>query len=130
MELYGARALQVSMLTHNQLEELQSREKLQGSYLPNWNVQRLFHLGTIKDKYNIPKEDLGAQADYSERIEEMIKSMGLLSGDGGGFIGSGDLEIIHAFDWRIFNNLNLLNFDAEPSSQSVRRRRLKDIASE
>jgi hypothetical protein len=99
MKGFVARTQLVSYLTREQLEKVQAREKIRGYIIPNWNIQEVFGLPTIKEKYGLP-DDNEALARNNTRIEAELKNKGFMST---GEYYEGNLEWMHAFDWNVFN---------------------------
>ena len=96
-----ARAMQISTMDDGQIKRLHDKESKLGYYLPNWNIQKLFYLGAIKDIYGIPEDDLSEHIQYQNRIDadiDRIGARGMIEGAESG------LDWLHAFDWAIFNN--------------------------
>ena len=97
MKSYVARAIQISCLTQDQLDRLHERERLCKFLIPNWNIQDLFNLGTLKDKYNHPSEyELLLQ--HGARIEKELKDKGFLK------VGSyheDSMDWMHAVDKKV-----------------------------
>ena len=102
-----ARAMQISTMEQWQIEQLHERENRIGYYIPNWNIQNLFHLHSIKDNYGVPEDDLGQQADYNNRIDSEIDRIGARKMTEG---AETHLEWLHAFDWAILNSKELLDW--------------------
>lgn len=108
-----ARAMQVSYLTEPQLRALQEREKMRGYAIPNWNIQDLFHIDSIKDKYGIPNDD-EAQLKHQTRVEkEMWDHKMFMVEDR----ESTELEYIHQLDWNVFHKKDLVNWDYQGRSR-------------
>ena len=103
-----ARAIQISTMEPWQLEQLHTKENKIGYYLPNWNIQKLLHLKSIKETYGIPDDDLFAHSDYSNRIEGEIDTAGFLSMTEG---AETSLEWLHAYDWAVINNKEKINWE-------------------
>lgn len=94
MKNYVARAIQISVLDQDKVDRLHEREKSCGFLIANYNIQDLFHLLTLRERYNLPVEN-ELLAQHSQRIEQELKSKG--------FLKTGDylensLEWTHAFD--------------------------------
>lgn len=94
MKNYVCRAIQVSAMDQDQVNRLHEREKLCGFLLPNWNIQELFHLSRLRDKYNLPVESELITA-HNGRIERELKEKGFLKT--GNYL-EGSLDWTHAFD--------------------------------
>lgn len=94
MKNFVARAMQVSFLTEDQLERLHKVERGTGYLIPNWNLQNIFDLPMIRERYNLPVDN-ELLAQHNTRIEHELKSKGFLN------VGSyleDSLEWTHAFD--------------------------------
>lgn len=98
MEFSVARAMQMSYLTMNEIERIHEVEKRCGYCLPNWNVQKILCIPSIKEKYGIPDEDDGAQERHTKRIRNEIYK--LLSEEGTS-VTQLSPEDTHGFDWII-----------------------------
>lgn len=114
MKDWVARAMQVSYLTREQLEKVHDREKIRGYLIPNWNIQEVLALQTIKEKYYIP-EDNELLIRHNARIEAELKSKGFLKFDE---YKESDLDWMHTFDWNVFNRSGEIMWEFAGSSKS------------
>lgn len=111
-----ARAMQISCLEKDQIERLHSTEKRLGYILQNWNIQRIFGIGTIKDKYNLPSDNELLSA-HNDRVEAELKSKFVLED----LDFRASVEWFHGFDWHIQNRLGEIIFDYSGPVLSRRR---------
>jgi hypothetical protein len=98
MKDYLSRAMQISTMELDQIEKLHEIENLRGYLIPNCNIQDLFNLPTIKDRYNIPDDDL-AQAGHNKRIDAEINRLELRKTDP----AADSLDYWHKFDFNVHN---------------------------
>ena len=105
MKNFVARAIQVSCLMRNQLEQIQVTERRLGHLIANWNIQELFNLLSTREIYRIP-DNPEAQANHSIRIEKHLKEKGLCKTE-----EENGLEWYHSFDWNVFNNIDQINWE-------------------
>lgn len=107
MKAFLSRAMQIALLEKKQLEDLHRLETRSRYAIPNWNIQSLFYLPTIKEKCGIPNDD-EAQARHSERIEKELFEKNFLRRDER---HGCDVESYHEFDWIVFNRRNEIVWD-------------------
>ena len=112
MKNYVARAIQVSVMENDQLESVHRLELNKGYLIPNWNIQYLFQLPTVKEKYFILEDDNEAHFKYGARIEKELKEKGFL---GTGIFYELDIDWIHSFDWNVYNGKNQLLWEYQGS---------------
>lgn len=105
-----ARAMQIVCLMGEQIEQLHELEKNRGYLIPNWNIQSLFGLPTIKDRFRIPFDD-AAQSNHAMRIESEINKNGFYNVELSHIENNMNLDWTHAFDWTIFNNQGKISWD-------------------
>jgi len=96
---YLARAMMVSMLEADQLKKVQLREKVWRHLIANWNIQELFGLPSIRERYGIPDEP-EAQISHNQRIEFEIERLNLRNTEP----YDERLDWFHMFDWNIFHS--------------------------
>lgn len=125
MKSTTARAIQIAALERDQLDTLHTIEKRCGHILPNWNIQEIFHLPNLKDKWKIPDDEI-SQKNHNDRIEMEIASKRL-------FFTPEEpqdkVDFWHSFDWNVTSRRNEIVWECG----TVGRRkfqRLADIASE
>lgn len=118
------RALQVSYLTKEELQNLQAREKIRLYLIPNWNIQECLKIPSIKERYGIPFGNDEAQNQYHTRIEKEIYNLGLFKV---AVESDTDLDYVHQLDWNIFHNKEKINWDY---SRGGSRERFKKLAEE
>lgn len=75
MKDFVARAMQVACLDQYQLEKLHKAEQTKGYCFPNWNIQRLFGLKSIKDCLGIPIDE-GTHLAHAQRLENELLDAG------------------------------------------------------
>jgi len=75
MKNFVARAMQISCMDKIQINELHEIESKRLHCLPNWNIQTLFGLGSLKDLLGIPYDET-AQAVHSQRLDNEITKAG------------------------------------------------------
>ena len=119
-----ARAMQISTMEQWQVEGLHERENKLEHYLPNWNIQKLFHLRSIKDNYGLPEDDLTQHIDYSNRIDSEIDRIGARKMTEG---AETSLEWLHAFDWAILYSKPLICWYHSKKSGGLLQRLSKTI---
>ncbi len=103
MKGYVARAMQVAAMSGVQIADLHERELALGYLIPNWNIQTLFKLPLLKDRWSIP-ENAEALAAHAGRIENEIDRAGLTKVDAveqPGIDAPTNLLWTHAFDWTV-----------------------------
>lgn len=94
--------MQIAGMEQDQIEALQKIERERGYLMPNWNIQQLFHIPTVKEKWGIPdKEDL--LFVHHQRIEKEIARLELTKAVDFGSEGFEVMAWTHSFDWAIFN---------------------------
>ena len=94
-----ARAMQIVLLPENEVHDLHERENKLGHLIPNWNIQEIYHLSTIKAAHHIP-DDENAQRKHSDRIEGEIRAQKLLNTENNDQSLSSP-ERCHSFDWAV-----------------------------
>lgn len=104
------RAIQISALNPYQLERLHELETKTNYLLPNWNIQEIFGLDSLKYTYNVGTDTC---ADYCREIEQQLKEKGI---DKMAEPSDGWLAYSHALDWAIFNNKEIINWDKRGKS--------------
>lgn len=104
---YVARAMQVSMLEQDQLERIHLIENAAHFILPNWNIQSLFDLPEIKDRYDIPEAD-DQQINHHRRIEKELTDKKLIQT---GKFYEDKIEMTHAQDWNVWNAKDQILWD-------------------
>ncbi len=107
IKTYIGRAMMVSMLEEPQLINLQDIEKAKGYLIPNWNIQTMYGLSSIKDRYGIPDDSI-EQNSHNKRIMDEIDRLHLKSIDE---LFPEGLDWIHAFDWNIMAAKNKIVWD-------------------
>ena len=103
-----ARAMQISTMEKWQIEQLHELEAKRGYILPNWNIQALFHMDTVKDIYGLRDDDLEGQAAYNDNIDKEIERVGIKQMIEGAETGN---EWFHAFDWAVLAKRAEISWD-------------------
>lgn len=130
MDFQVARALQVAMLTESQLNDLHHAERNRGFCLPNWNIQEILKLESIKDHYSIPVDDDNAQMQHNRRVKAQIDEKKLWATGHSEYISELNLDATHSFDWAVWRRRGELDFvyqGGNSPSGGGRGRRLKDM---
>jgi hypothetical protein len=103
MKNYVARALQISIMSKDQIESLHSMENSIGYLLPNWNIQQLYSLPTIKESYQIPEKEEVFNI-HGSRIESELKNKGLIAVETSDATQlNSDVSWTNSFDWNVHN---------------------------
>lgn len=126
MKTYLGRAMQVSYLTQEQLEKLQTREKIRGYLIPNWNIQSVFGIPSIKERYGIPDNNEN-QIQHNNRIDKELQAKGFLKT--GEFYEDG-LDWNHAFDWAVFKRAHEIVWDYSGGKSKYGKKILGSIEEE
>lgn len=63
-----------------------------------FEIQQCFGLGSFKDQYSIPYDDLNAQASHNQRLRVTIKTLGFAPAVD---VHVQDVEKVHAFDEKV-----------------------------
>lgn len=106
-----ARAMQVACLTRDELEKVHARERVRGYLIPNWNIQKVLKIRTIKEIMCIP-DNPEALASHRERIENELYSNEYLKValDNKGNMVQQDVPWQHSVDFMVLNNPKKINF--------------------
>jgi hypothetical protein len=65
--------------------------------------------GEIKEFYQIPKDDDEEQSLHSDRVKESIRASKCLQTFTGGYVSTTSVDLLHEYDWNIYNKLGELN---------------------
>lgn len=114
MKWFVSRALLVGMFTESQLQDLHAREVKRGYCIPATNVCEVFHLGTMKDYYNVSDDPVSLRS-WGEDMETEIRRKNLLGHEGDGFITELNVDATHSFDWGIWKNRAEIRVKERPS---------------
>ena len=120
-----SRAMQVACLEEDQLERLHKLENRVNYCIPNWNIQTLFNIPSIKDEHEITN-DPHLQEKHTMRIKKALMALDL--------IGEYDiapslelgLEPIHDMDKNILSNKAKVIWEYSPSAGGKLSGKLKD----
>lgn len=107
MKSYVGRAIQISYMEKEAIQKLQEIENEKKYIIPNWNIQSIFMIPSIKERYKIPEEN-DAQAIHSTRIEKELLQKEIVKT---GFFYESDVDWMHAFDWSVFKNAHKIVWD-------------------
>lgn len=121
-----ARALQISTMEIDQIERLHQLEVRKNYLIPNHNIQSLFRLPTIKESYGLSEDDLNAQSEYNQKIENEIERENLRKGVPIALIG---MEWIHAFDLVVFGSKEKINWFHSSNKKGSLLSRMSRISS-
>lgn len=117
MDFFIARSMQIAGMEITQINDLHDIERKRGYCLPNWNIQTIFHLPTIKDRWMVPEDGMVAHAQrlrgdlLSQQIARDDSFMGV-NNDGQEMkivlrpweaLTTGRVEAVHAFDASVFD---------------------------
>src|SRR3990167_7485827 len=94
MKAWADRAMQISILNEDQIKRLHDLETICGFAIPNWNIQEIFNISTIKETHDIPFDEELLRL-HLERIQKEIRLTKLLPENGYG------LAWVHALDSEI-----------------------------
>jgi len=109
MEYYVVRAMMIGMLPKDDIERLHAKENTLGrGLMPNELVPCL-KTGEIKEFYQIPKDDDEEQSLHSDRVKESIRASKCLQTFTGGYVSTTSVDLLHEYDWNIYNKLGELN---------------------
>ena len=103
---YVNRAMMISILDQEQIDKLHEVEKAKGYLIPNWNIQKIFSLPEIKDRYSIP-DDSEIQIGHNKRIELELERLTLRATDP----YNEKMEWWHMFDWNVFHAKDQIMWD-------------------
>lgn len=104
------RAIQISALNPYQLERLHELENKTNYLLPNWNIQEIFGLDSVKYTYNVNTDTC---QDYCREIEKQIRGIGLEKQ-----VEFEDtwFNYCHAFDWAVMNSRDRIEWKKQGKS--------------
>lgn len=141
MDFYVSRAMQISCLEIGQINDLHDIERGRGSCLANWNIQNIFNLPTIKERWCI-SDDGAAQEGHANRVRTMLLSQKVaqnetekrVNADGKEetfvarpweAITTGRLDSTHAYDARVYDAIQAgqISFTYEGSASTGNRLR-------
>ena len=71
MDFFVARAMQIASLEHWQINDLHGMEERKGRLYQNCEIQSVFGMPTLKDRWSIP-EDNNLQAAHAARIRSQL----------------------------------------------------------
>ena len=94
------RAMQIARLEMDQINHLHEIEKKRGYLLPNWNIQDLFHIPTLKESCGLPDEH-ETLSKHNRRIESDIKRSGIIAEN---IKGETELHAWHLYDLAVYNS--------------------------
>jgi hypothetical protein len=122
--MFLARAMEIGRMSPDQVDLLHSCE-VKNRALQPYEIQILFGLPQLKEHYQLPPEDLNAQAVHNQRLRGDFRRAGIYP-DGGDMSGA-RLDTLHAFDNRFLlalaeNKINL--FYMGPTE--TKRKRITD----
>lgn len=103
MEYFLCRAMEIGRLTTDQIWLLQEREK-KCCWMP-YQIQDFFKLPVLKEHYQIPTDDLTAEANHNQRLRSEFRKSGIYPKYGD--IHEGDPEEAHLFDDQVLEALKL-----------------------
>jgi len=106
MEYFLCRAMEIGRLSSDQIDWLQLNEKK--GWMP-YEIQARFGVPLLKEHYQIPPDDLNAQAVHNQRLRGDFRRAGLFPD--GGDISVSDLKRLHEFDRKVLDALtsNIIN---------------------
>jgi hypothetical protein len=113
MDNWLARAMQVACLEREQIEKVQTLEMVAFHIIPNWNIQNILKIPSIKDRCGIPDSEDG-QGRHAARVKKDLTAKGW---KGPGEIT--DIGEMHEFDWTVFNNAGQIVWDHSGGRKSL-----------
>lgn len=119
MKRYAVRALQILTMSDDQLERIHRLEEVTHYILPNWNIQEIMGLSSIKEYFNFPYdvEDLAKQM---VKVQDFILSKDLVPHEQLGFVETGNVSYTHDYDRKIIERRN--DFDFSSMENAVKSR--------
>ncbi len=144
MDFFVSRAMQVGYMDDSQLRALHAKERDRGTCFANFEIQRMFGLSTVKDRWLIP-DDNGAQEIHAQRVKmelltskvarnEVVtlykdnhekKDFNLPPWEN---LTIGNLESVHAFDARVLDAVNDMKISLVFSGAGAGKSSLRDRA--
>ncbi len=99
----------VNLTPEEVLLKLHKRERILNFNIPNWNIQEILHIQSIKELHEIPKDDLEAQEKHQERVEKDLIAAGIkfnrYTKDNMDY-----MDDMHSLDWMVFKNHGKINW--------------------
>lgn len=106
-----ARAMQIACIEDEEIiQKLHKRERLLNMTIPNYGIQEVLRIPTIKEKHGIPKDDLEAQEFHQERIERELIEKGIRF-DRHPKENCDYVDDMHSMDWKVFKNKDLIKWE-------------------
>jgi hypothetical protein len=141
MDFYLSRAMQIAGMDIGPINDLHDRERERGYCLPNWNVQMLFHLPTIRERWCIP-DDEAAQSAHANRVRGQLLSLKIarneqkqvVNNEGNEItevlkpweaVTTGNIDFAHEYDARVYDAVQAgtISFAYEGAASSGTRLR-------
>lgn len=108
METYVARAYQIACMTREQVEQIHAIENQRLYVLPNWNIQKLLHLPSIKERFRLMDDDT-LLAQHHHNLKTKLDEMHLAKTPFG-YPSDGNVAATHEFDWKVWDRKGDLPF--------------------
>lgn len=113
-----ARAMQIACIAEENeiqgipaeeiIKKLHRRERILNYTIPNWNIQEILRIRTIKEHHGIPEDDLEAQETHQVRIERELINAGMRLTR---HEDCDSVENIHSLDWMVFKNRDRVDWN-------------------
>jgi len=124
VEFWLARAMQVAMLTREQIETVHHKERQLGYCLSNWNIQNLTGADPVSKYWGVGSE-LSAIQRHNDRIRKRIFELKIFSEiPRGGHVEALDVATTHLFDNIIRLRAEEIDFAFEKPTRPKRTKSL------
>jgi len=120
-----ARSMQIACIANERLiaglnptevlERLHKREIKLKHLIPNYNIQEILHIKSIKYLHEIPDDDLEAQERHQKRVEGDLIAAGIKF-DRNIKDDMDYIDDIHSLDWHVFKNHDKINWKFQGGS--------------
>ena len=122
MKRFASRALQIMEMSQDQMERLHGLEVVTNYVIPNWNIQALFNLSTIKEFVSL-SEDTESQVAYMIKITNMLKEKNFIKFEEEVSVDGGNVEVTHSFDRMVMMRKEEMDISANVATSGKSRLR-------
>lgn len=124
MEYVICRAMEIGRLESEEMIKLQAKERNIERCLLPCEIQEIFGLPTLKERYQIPEHEV-AQGQHVQKIRGMMRKEGLIPKKEDFAIR--DVEAIHKQDGRVRQMIDDLRIDFTFQGEKRKRRLVDDM---
>lgn len=123
MEYLISRSMEISRLTYEEMLKVQTRERNIKRCLYPSEIQEIFGLPSLKERYQIPDHE-GSQGQHAQYVRGMMRQNGLIPKHGD--LSVNEVDEIHRFDSTVKTLADDLRVDFTYRGGKSNKKRISD----